>query len=234
MFVIPSYYDGSISNVHDTIQSIQKFHPGEKIVVCDADSPNKTYTENYKDTNVIFFDAKNKRRPVGALLETYKEFPDEDNYVLIHDTADLLSNISNFFNNGSLMTAFVQCPRPLETLAEGYHERYFVWMEELMKDTDYEFNSDIRTDNSYSFCVGSMAIYSQEILKRFFEKGLYENFNKRMNCITGQFSERCTGYLARLEGVDLSVYSMEGNSDLVWQKIPTGELKYFRKTFGGR
>ena len=25
MFVIPSYYDGSISNVHDTIQSIQKF-----------------------------------------------------------------------------------------------------------------------------------------------------------------------------------------------------------------
>ena len=85
MFVIPSYYDGSISNVHDTIQSIQKFHPGEKIVVCDADSPIKNYTENYKDKNVIFFDAKNKRRPVGALLETYKEFPNEENYILIHD-----------------------------------------------------------------------------------------------------------------------------------------------------
>ena len=119
-------------------------------------------------------------------------------------------------------------------MAEGYHERYFSWMEELMNDTDYEFNSDIRTDNSYSFCVGSLAVYSQEILKRFFEKGLYENFNKRMNCITGQFSERCTGYLAKLENVDLKVYSMEGNSDLVWQKIPTGELKYFKKTFGGR
>ena len=184
--------------------------------------------------HVIFFDAKNKRRPVGALLETYKEFPNEENYILIHDTASLLSNIGQFFNNGSLMTAFVQCPRPLETLAEGYHERYLSWMEELMNDTDYEFNSDIRTDNSYSFCVGSLAVYSQEILKRFFEKGLYENFHKRMNCITGQFSERCTGYLARLENVDLKVYSMEGNSDLVWQKIPTGELKYFKKTFGGR
>lgn len=234
MFVIPSYYDGSKSRVHDTIQSVQKFHPGEKIVVCDADSPVKDYTKSYRDKNVIFFDSKNKRRPFGALLETYKEFPEEDNYVLIHDTADLLSNISEFYDNGSLMTAFVQCPRPLETLAPVYHQDYFTWMEELMSDTDYEFNSDIRTDNTYPFCVGSMAIYKKEILKRFFKKGLYENFNKKMNCHTGQFSERCTGYLARLEGVDLSVYSMEGNSDLVWQKIPTGELKYYRKTFGGR
>lgn len=234
MFVIPSYYDGSVSNVHETILSIQKFHPGEKIVVCDADSPVKNYTENYKDENVIFLDAKNKRRPVGALLETYKEFPNEDNYVLIHDTASLLSNIGEFLNNGSLMTAFVQCPRPLETLAEGYHERYFTWMEELMSDTDYDFNSDIRTDNTYPFCVGSMAVYSKEILRRFFEKGLYENFNKRMNCITGQFSERCTGYLARLENVDLKVHTMEGDSDLVWPKITTGELKYYTKKFGGR
>lgn len=234
MFVIPSYYDGSVSCVHDTIQSIQKFHPGEMIVVCDADSPSKNYTENYKDKNVIFFDAKNKRRPVGALLEVYKKFPDDDHYVLIHDTASLLSNISEFFSNGSLMTAFVQCPRPLETLAEGYHERYFAWMEQLMSDTDYDFNTDIRTDNTYAFPIGSMAIYSKEILEIFFKKGLYENFNKEMNCITGQFSERCMGYLARLENVDLKVYTMEGNSDLVWPKITTGELKYYKKTFGGR
>lgn len=234
MFVIPSYYDGVKSRVHDTIRSIQKFHPDEKIVICDADSPVKDYIQNYKDENVIFFDAKNKRRPIGALLETYKEFPEEDNYVLMHDTSDLLSNIDEFLNNGSLMTAFIQCPRPLETLASVYHEDYFTWMEELMSDTDYDFNSDIRTDNTYSFCVGSMAVYSQEIVKRFFEKGLYEHFNKKMNCHTGQYSERCSGYLARLENVDLKVYSMEGDSDKVWQKIPTGELKYYRKTFGAR
>ena len=103
-----------------------------------------------------------------------------------------------------------------------------------MSHTDYDFNTDIRTDNTYAFPIGSMAIYSKEILEIFFKKGLYENFNKEMNCITGQFSERCMGYLARLENVDLKVYTMEGNSDLVWPKITTGELKYYKKTFGGR
>jgi len=234
MFVIPCYYDAAKSRIHDTIRSIQKFHPGEKIVICDSDSPVKDYVQNYKDENVIFFDAENRRRPLGALLETYKEFPEEDNYVLMHDTSDLLSSIDEFLTNDSLMTAFVECSRPLQTLWTGYHEDYFTWMEELMEDTDYDFNSDIRTDNSYAFCVGSMAVYKQEIVKRFFDKGMYEYFNKRENCHTGQYSERCSGYLARLENVDLKVYSMEGNSDAVWQQIPTGQLKYYRKTFGGR
>ena len=74
MFIISCYYDNQKSIIGETISSIRKFHPNEKIVICDSDSPDKTNEEKYIFVFVEFFNAKIKRRPIEALLETYKKY----------------------------------------------------------------------------------------------------------------------------------------------------------------
>jgi hypothetical protein len=233
MFIIPTYYDGQKSKISETIESIKFFHPNEKIVICDSDSPVKGYEKNYITDNVEFFNAKNNRRPFGALLETYKKYPNEDNYILIHDTTSLLSNIDNFIKNDSLITSFLFAYKPIQYLVPQIRNEYFVWIENLMNNTKYDFISDIRTDENYLICVGSMGIYKNKILDRFFKVGLYENFNS-FSFNEGQFSERAIGYFCKIEGIDIEKNTIEGNVHEKWDGLVNGNLQYLKKTFNGR
>lgn len=233
MFIVPTYYDGQKSNISETIQSIKLFHPNEKIVICDSNSPIKGYHKNYVSENVEFFDAKNNRRPFGALLETYKKYPDESNYILIHDTTSLLSNIDKFIENDSLITSFLFAHKPIHYLVPQIRNEYFMWMEKLMYNTKYNFISDIKTDEDYLICVGSMGIYKNKIIDKFFSMGLYENFNS-ISFNEGQFSERAIGYLSKIEGIDIEKNSIEGNVHEKWNDLVNGNLKYLKKTFNGR
>ena len=95
------------SPVKECVDSILQFHPNEKILICDSDSPVKDYYKNLLSDNITFFDAKNQRRPFGALLESYKKYPNEENYILIHDTASLTSSIEEFIKNDSPITSFL-------------------------------------------------------------------------------------------------------------------------------
>ena len=233
MFVVSCYYDAEKSRINETISSITKFHPEEQVVICDSNSLDKSYAKPLVSSNVEFFDAKNKRRPFGALLETYKKYPNEDYYVLMHDTTNLNSSIQEFINSSSPLVVFGHAIWPIGLLLPEIREEYFIWMEELMKNTSYDFISDIRTDQTYSLCFGSMGIYKNSLIKTFFDKGLYEHFNS-FTFNEGQFSERAIGYIAKIEGIDIAQHSIEGDVCSVWNQMVNGELKYFRKTFGGR
>lgn len=233
MFVIPTYYDGINSRIDETISSIQKFHPNEKIVICDSDSPIKDYQNNISGENVLFFDSKNKRRPFGALLETYKKYPNEEHYILIHDTVSLNSSISDFFLNDSQITSLLFAYRPIHYLVPEIRQKYFEWMKKLMDNTKYNFISNIESDEDYLICVGSMGIYKNSIIERFFEMGLYENFNS-YSFDEGQFSERAVGYICKIEGIDIGVNSVEGDVHPKWNDLVNGNLKYIKKIFNGR
>ena len=233
MFVVATYYDKEKSRIRETIESITKFHPKEKVIICDSDSPDKSYADDLVSTKVKFFDAKNKRRPFGALMETYKKYPKEKYYVLVHDTVNLNSSIQEFIDADNPFTVFGHAIWPIGLLVPEIREEYFHWMHELMRNTDYDFISNIREDQSYSLCFGSMGIYKNELLKTFFYKGLYEHFNS-YTFNEGQFSERAIGYIAKIEGIDVSKHSIEGDVCAVWDDMVNGKLKYFRKTFGGR
>lgn len=233
MFVISSYYDGEKTIIDETVNSIKKYHPDEKIVICDADSPRKDYADHLICDTVEFFDAKNQRRPFGALMETYKKYPNESHYVLMHDTSALLSSIQKFIDLDTGLVSFVQCPRPIQSIPPEIKSRYFEWMKETFPKIGYNLGSNIKVDETYSVCVGCMGVYKNWLLKKFFDQGFYENFNA-YDFDEAQFVERSIGYIAKLEGIDLVENSIEGNSYDVWYDLPTGNLKYFKKIFGGR
>ena len=59
MFIIPCFYEKQKTMLFDTIDSIIKFHPNEKIIVVDSDSPDKSYFSNLP-SKVEVLDIKNK------------------------------------------------------------------------------------------------------------------------------------------------------------------------------
>lgn len=234
MFIIATYYDEQKSILDETISSIRKFHPNEKIVICDSDSPNKEYATKYVSEYVEFFDAKNKRRPIGALLETYKKYPEEPYYVLMHDSSALMSNIQRFIDSESELVAFFQTPKTISTIPSHIgSDNYFQWMKELFSKINYPLYNDHKGDNSYSVCVGCMGIYKNYLLKKFINNGLYEAM-KSYSFEEFQWAERAIGYIAKLEGIDLQSNSIEGDALSVWYDMPTGRLPYLKKVCSGR
>lgn len=234
MFIVATYYDEQKSILDETISSIRKFHPIEKIVICDSDSPNKEYAAKYVSEYVEFFDAKNKRRPIGALLETYKKYPDEPYYVLMHDSSALMSNIQKFIDSESEMVAFFQTPRTVSTIPYNVGSNvYFNWMENLFSNMNYNLGDDYKYDNCYSVCVGCMGIYKNSLLKKFIKNGMYEAMNS-YSFEEFQWAERAIGYIAKLEGIDLQSNSIEGDALSVWYDMPTGRLPYLKKVCSGR
>jgi len=234
MFIVATYYVEQKSILDETISSIRKFHPTEKIIICDSDSPNKEYADKYISEYVEFFDAKNKRRPIGALLETYKKYPDEPYYVLMHDSSALMSSIQKFIDSQSELVAFFQTPRTISTIPSHIgSDAYFEWMNELFSKLNYSLRNDYMGDNYYSVCVGCMGIYKNSLLKKFISNGMYEAMNS-YSFEEFQWAERAIGYIAKLEGIDLQSNSIEGDAISVWYNMPTGKLPYLKKVCSGR
>jgi hypothetical protein len=232
MFVVSCYYDKQKSIIDETISSIRQFHPEEKIVICDSDSIDKSYAQKYISDYVEFFDSKNKRRPIGALLETYKKYPNESYYVLMHDTSSLRSSIHEFIQRNEELVAFFQTPRTISTISVGISD-YYDWMKRLFSKLNYELNEDFRVDGSYSVCVGCMGIYKNSLLKKFFQNGMYDAMES-YSFEDFQWAERAIGYIAKLEGIDLQTSCIEGDAISVWYDMPTGKLPYIKKICAGR
>ena len=231
MFIIPCFYEKQKSMLFDTIDSIIKFHPNEKIIVVDSNSPDKSYFSNLP-SKVEVLDIKNKRRVIGALMECNIRYPDEDEYILILDSCILLNSIQEYIDRKDLFWAFLNFENPIYHIGTLRNE-CINWIENLIKNTKYEKNSEIFDDSKYFGVFGSMGIYSNRIVKKFISNGLYEHFNSYTS-EEGQYSERAIGYLCMLEGIDLSKFNIDGDVTKVVHRLVGDSqppLKHFKKIF---
>ena len=234
MFIISCYFDEQKSIIGETINSIRKFHPKEKIIICDSDSPDKSYAQKYICNYVEFFDAKNKRRPIGALLETYKKYPNEPYYVLIHDSCSLVSSIQNFIDRDEELISFFQTTRTISTIPSDKREVYFNWMEKLFSKLSYELKLNFKEDEFHSLVVGCMGIYKKSLLEKFIKNGVYESMESH-SFYDSCWAERAIGYIAKIEGIDLKKSCVEeGDALSMWYDMPTGSLPYIKKICFGR
>lgn len=234
MFIISSYYQPGKTIIDETINSIKLFHPKERVIICDSNSPSKNYANHLLSDKVEFFDASNLRRPIGALLETYLKYPNEDYYVLMHDSSCLIADIEEFLSYESEMVTFFYTNKPVSTIPEYNRKRFFDWMEETFSKIKYELSTDFREDGTYCVSVGCMGIYKNSLLKKFVEKGLYENMNT-FSFDDFSWSERAIGYIAKLENINLQVNSIIKTDILPqWNEMQIGRLPYIKKICAGR
>jgi hypothetical protein len=239
MFVISCKYDGAEHINHDPsraipkkspirecIHSIVEFHPQEKIVVVDSDSGDKSYfLDIEKYDNVIIMDCKNQNRVCGSFYEAYKKFPDEKEYIVIHDSLVFNNSIQKFIDSD------VEC-FSLMYFMEHYlnwqtqHDPY-CW--EILDNSEYERPKD----GSVLACYGPMFIVKNRIAKTMERKKLFENLKVRnkTECATW---EKIFGQVFIEEGYPPSEYNIQGDYKTVAELADNGGLEYFKKQRLGR
>ena len=99
LFVISCYFDGSNEAIFNNTNSILKHYKNPKIVIVDSDSPDKTYFNKIRSSNIEILDVKNKNYDTGAYWIAFNKFNDFDNYYFLQDSTIIKENLSLFENN---------------------------------------------------------------------------------------------------------------------------------------
>lgn len=235
MFVIPCKYD-SRSPILNSVKSIVDIHPNEKIVIVDSGSDDKSYFNNLKEfSNIEIMDVSNSYRLIGALKCVYEKYPQEDYYVLMHDSVSLKKSIQTFIDSLEKIKVFMHFTSPVNTLNDldsDIKQEYLQWMGNIFEKIDYPNNIDEYFSNNFYAIFGTMGIYSNDFTKTLHTKGVLENV-KAQTFSQGQFSERILGYICKCENINISD-SIDGDALLKWSDIQSDNLEYITKRFLSR
>lgn len=108
MFIIPCKFNEDMFPIlEETLDSIEKYRPDDKIVIVDSFSDDDSYLSKIeKRKNVIIFEEKNKDFPPGAFAKVLLKYQEEKFYCLIHDNTSLKSSLENFIDNNHQFYSF--------------------------------------------------------------------------------------------------------------------------------
>lgn len=233
MFIISCKYNEN-APIIECIESLQKFHPTQKILIQDSNSENKEYFNYFKNNkNILIVDpTPNMRvRQMGSLYETYRKYPNEEEYITIHDTIILKKPLTEFINSDNLFYTFMYFN---ELLKSEYHLEYEMY-KNIFSQTKYKLPPPLSLVHG-SF--GTMFIAKNKLMKLFDEKGLLDVL-KPLDKVDDQIFERIIGECATQEGYNPKDYNISGNF-LDYTHLIHGSnkvldnIEYFKKVFLGR
>jgi hypothetical protein len=221
MFVIPSKYLKDISPVFESIESIIKFHPNEKILIVDSYSEDDSYLFDFeKYDNVFISKHKNKHYECGALYYAYDEFPNEKFYALIQDSIILKRDWNEFINNDITYNLMYFREQSI------FQEREYNYVKKVIELTKYNYHHNL----GHVGIFGMMAIYKQDDMKEFKGKNLLESALP-IDKFGSQMCERIFGICLTQDGNDIIKNTMEGDFLSKINLLNNDELVYFKKIF---
>lgn len=232
MFIIPCKYDGTLdgvlqkSPIRECVKSIVDFHPNEKILVVDSDSKDKSYFEDIKISDKVqILDCANTNRVCGAFYKAYKTFPDEEVYVLIHDSLVFKKSIQKFIDSDVECFSFMYFMEFCHNWATQ-HDPYS-W--KIFDESDYKRP----LDGPVLGCFGPLFVVKNKIVKNMEQKGLFKNLSvsNKTECA---FWEKIFGEVFVQEGYSPSEYNIEGDFKSKVNDVGNGALEYFIKQRLGR
>ena len=117
-----------------SIESIQKYHPNDKIVVVDSCSTDKSHFSDLEMKNITVCDISNKNYESGGMWHVYKNFYDEK-YVFLQDSMHLLDSIEKYKSLDFKPINFCNGWESATSEEKG-------WVKEKLKSTKYEYLDD--------------------------------------------------------------------------------------------
>ena len=225
MFVIPCKYQSQFSFIFECVDSIIKFHPEEKISIIDSCSDDKSYFNIIKEKpNVLLCDINNVNYEIGALWYAYKNFSGESHYILVHDSFIIKKSLSQFIEHNKSV-AMMYFDEDINTSITHFPRFNYVGeAKAIMSKTSYVFNDKVNG------LLGTMGIYSLDLIKRFDKKGLINAFVPK-NKFDSQMGERIIGMCAAQEGVNFQFNNIEGNYMQRVNDTIGDNLEFFTKRF---
>lgn len=224
MFVLPCKYTKE-SPIKQCVDSIIQHHPKEKIMIVDSFSDDDSYLNLFKEyINVEIFDQKNNQYPVGALFKVMRDCPNEDNYVLIHDTLKFNSSIDSYLNDqfqsygfwcfSDRFAHFLHMPEMIEYIID------------ILKDTKYNIP---KVDELFWGVPFHHCIIKNVMSKKILNSGILEKFylNKKVH---DNGWERLLGIIFSQEGFCPKHYNIAGDNTTDTRRIN----EFFEKHYLGR
>lgn len=226
MFVFSCKYVPN-SPVKETVDSILKHHPNEKIVIIDSQSDDHDYYELFSDydTVEVLYDI-NKHRVPGAFYQACKKYPDEPYYVNLQDCVLIKKPLQKFIDSDDEFISFAYF---YDTLHEETRHEY-QYMQEVFAGTKYFVPNPCTT---FYACFGPMYVIKNSMMKRFMDSGILENMKSTCK-VDDETGERIFGLIAEQEGYNPLHFSMEGDIMPKWNSMLSDNLEYFTKRFLGR
>ena len=159
MFVFSCKYVSN-SPVKETVDSILKHHPNEKIIIVDSQSGDHDYYKMFSDydTVEVLYDI-NKHRVPGAFYQICKKYPDEPYYVNLQDCVLLKKSLQEFIDSDDEFTSFAYFH---DTLHEETRHEY-QYMKKVFSNTKYFLPNPSTT---FIACFGPMYVIKNSMMKR--------------------------------------------------------------------
>lgn len=228
MFLFSCKYVSN-SPVQQTVDSILKFHPEEKIVIVDSQSEDKEYYKLFSDyQNVeVLYDC-NKHRVPGAFFEVCKRYPNEPYYVNIQDCVIMKKSIQKFIDSDDKFISFMYF---FDWMHQKNREEY-QYAESVLSNTKYESILPQPSQNFYG-CFGPLYIIKNSLMKKIMSTGVLEKMKSTCK-MHDEMGERLFGLIAEYEGYPPQEYNIEGDYKEKHSQVLSDELEYFKKIFLGR
>jgi hypothetical protein len=222
MFIIPCKYIPS-SPIQECIESIQRYHPEDKIVIVDSCSEDKSYLNQFVNIkNISILDVCNNNYVIGALWHTYKHFSSEPFYILLHDSIILKKTIPQKYLLDSNFYTFMYFN---ETIP-GISSQEYLYYLKFFNTTKYKIPEPNSIING---CFGTLGIFKQNIINKFIENGVHHVFpQSKFEC---NMFERLLGICATQEQFNPSEFNLEGNYLEKCNNLTEDKLQYFKKLF---
>ena len=226
MFVFSCKYVPN-SPVKETVDSILKHHPNEKIVIVDSQSDDHDYYKLFSDydTVEVLYDI-NKHRVPGAFYQACKRYPDEPYYVNIQDCVLIKKSLQKFIDSEDEFISFAY----FNDVIHNEDRQEYQYMQRVFEGTKYILPNPRTT---FIACFGPLYIIKNSLMKKFMDSGILENM-KSICKPDDEMGERIFGLLAEQEGYNPFHFNMEGDIMSKWSSMLSDNLEYFTKRFLGR
>ena len=226
MFVFSCKYVPN-SPVKETVDSILKYHPNEKIVIVDSQSDDHDYYKLFSDydTVEVLYDI-NKHRVPGAFYQACKRYPDEPYYVNIQDCVLIKKSLQKFIDSEDEFVSFAY----FNDVIHNEDRQEYQYMQRVFEGTKYILPNPRTT---FIACFGPLYIIKNSLMKKFMDSGILENM-KSICKPDDEMGERIFGLLAEQEGYNPLYFNMEGDIMPKWNSMLSDNLEYFTKRFLGR
>lgn len=193
MFIIPCRFDPERPIIFECVDRIKKYHPGEKIVVVDSASPDKSYFDKLDGVEVL--DIDNKNYGVNAFKEAWLKYRlEEDFYYCIYDSLLLNQSLASFRKNNLTTFRYFKTP----PTGVGWDENgndLSIWINAQLSE-----HFGISMPASFTGVMGPMWMCEEDVMWNIFASGLIniKPTNKWELCAM----ERIVGIVMELCGYD--------------------------------
>jgi hypothetical protein len=211
MFIIPCKYTKK-SNIFELIESINKFHPNEKILICDSESDDKSYLDNFSKYENIEKSFENKGYVDSAIWKAYNDYPEEDFFFIIHDSMLLYRNLDSYKNFD--FTSYMH----FDGFFDNPEQKNYI--KNNIEKTNFEFREH------FTGLFGITFFCKRFILDSLKKKGLDKIIPSNKNQMCG--SERIWGMCLEQIGIDIKMSSVVG------EYTPRPKSKILGKNFLNR